>query len=73
MKARECALYYKTSTNEPGRVFTIPFKTDVSGSDLHFYANGFHDLGPNCNGITPMVLITRYIGVVHTERDQYHR
>uniref|UniRef100_M4C0V1 Uncharacterized protein n=1 Tax=Hyaloperonospora arabidopsidis (strain Emoy2) TaxID=559515 RepID=M4C0V1_HYAAE len=25
-----------------------------------------------CNGVTQMVIITRYIGVVHTERDQYH-
>uniref|UniRef100_M4B9N3 Uncharacterized protein n=1 Tax=Hyaloperonospora arabidopsidis (strain Emoy2) TaxID=559515 RepID=M4B9N3_HYAAE len=25
-----------------------------------------------CNGVAEMVVITRYIGVVHTERDQYH-
>ena len=25
-----------------------------------------------CNGVTQMVVITRYSGVVHTERDQYH-
>ena len=25
-----------------------------------------------CNGVTQTVVITRYIGVVHTERDQYY-
>ena len=25
-----------------------------------------------CNGVTQMVVITRYIGVVHTERDEGH-
>ena len=25
-----------------------------------------------CNGVTQMVVITRYIDVVHTERDQCH-
>ena len=26
----------------------------------------------SCNRLTQMVVITSYIGVVHTERDQYH-
>ena len=29
-------------------------------------------LALSCNGVTQMVMITRYIGVLHTERDQYH-
>ena len=28
--------------------------------------------GGGCNRVTQMVVITGYIGVVHTERDQYH-
>ena len=28
--------------------------------------------GGGCNGVTQTVVITRYIGVVHTERDQCH-
>ena len=28
--------------------------------------------GGGCNGDTQMTEITRYIGVVHTESDQYH-
>ena len=28
--------------------------------------------GGGCNGVSQMVVITRYIGVVHTERDEGH-
>ena len=28
--------------------------------------------GGGCNGVTQIVAIARYIGVVHTEQDQYH-
>ena len=28
--------------------------------------------GGECNGVIQMVMITRYIGMVHEERDQYH-
>uniref|UniRef100_M4BWZ0 Uncharacterized protein n=1 Tax=Hyaloperonospora arabidopsidis (strain Emoy2) TaxID=559515 RepID=M4BWZ0_HYAAE len=35
--------------------------------------NSAHSVdGSACNGVTQMVVITRYIGVVHAERDQYH-
>ena len=43
---------------------------------FQIYSLGLDDLGiakdTSYNGVTQMVVITRYIGVVHTERDQYH-